>query len=209
VRGARFFYIIYLVFSGGGAPPPAPQVLNKGTHNPMSNATPGPFAHSIDAGHRRRSSHVGPVPTGLRDLKLWQEAVAIAAEALRALKHAGRRESSAVLQRIALAATAIPETIADGYSRAEALDQQRLFESARLNVATFETHLAIARQAGILPPDVVAQLLSRLNTVGRLLNGYLTYVERQNAERDDGVLRLSSATAAAPLRKSVDEVHCA
>jgi four helix bundle protein len=154
------------------------------------------------------------VPNGIRDLKLWQEAVTLASDALRALKHTGRRESRAVLERMALAATAIPEAIADGYSRVEALDQQRLFESARRNVSTFETQLAIARQAGVLPPDTVAQLLSRLNTVGRLLTGYLTYVERQRAaepsgDRDEGVLRLSPAAAAPPLRKALDEIHCA
>lgn len=147
---------------------------------------------------------------GLRDLKLWQEAVTLAADALRALKHTGRRESRAVLDRMALTATAIPEAIADGYSHAEALDQQRLFESARRNVSTFETQLAIARQAGALPSETVAQLLSRLNAVGRLLAGYLTYVERQRSgDRDEGVLRISSATTAAPLRKTVDEIHCA
>lgn len=150
------------------------------------------------------------MPNGLRDLKLWQEAVTLAADALRALRHAGRRESRAVLDRMALTATAIPEAIADGYSHAEALDQQRLFESARRNVSMFETQLAVARQAGVLPADTVVQLLSRLNAVGRLLAGYLTYVERQRSgDRDEGVLRISSATTAAPLRKTLDEIHCA
>jgi len=150
------------------------------------------------------------MPNGIRDLKLWQEAVTLASEALRALRHAGRRESRAVLERMALAATAIPEAIAEGYSHAEAVDQQRLFESARQNVSTFETQLAVARQAGVLPPDTVAQLLSRLNTVGRLLSGYLTYVERQRTgDRDEGVLRISPAAATPPLRKALDEIHCA
>jgi four helix bundle protein len=150
------------------------------------------------------------MPNGIRDLKLWQEAVTLASEALRALRHAGRRESRAVLERMALAATAIPEAIAEGYSHAEAVDQQRLFESARRNLSTFETQLAIARQAGVLPADTVAQLLSRLNAVGRLLAGYLTYVERQRSgDRDEGVLRISPPAAAPPLRKTVDEIHCA
>ena len=118
-----------------------------------------------------------------------------------------------MLERMALAATAIPETIADGYSQVEAVDQQRLFESARRNLSTFETQLAIARQAGVLPTDTVTQLLTRLNGVGRLLAGYLIYVERQRAAEPygdrDGLLHISPAAPAPPLRKAVDEVHCA
>lgn len=153
---------------------------------------------------------VPPMNTGVRDLKLWQEAVALAAEVIRAVRLSSKRERQPLLERLAAAASAIPETIADGYARLDALDQQQLFESARRTLSAVETQLAVARQAAILSPDLTAQLSTRTANVGRLLAGYLTYVERQRTtERDEGVLRISPAAASAPLRKPLDEIYCA
>lgn len=150
------------------------------------------------------------MPAGVRDLKLWQEAVALAADVARAVRNASKRERQPLLERVTLSAATIPEIIADGYARVDALDQQRLFESARRSLATLETQLAVSRQAALLPAESMAQLMGRAGTVGRLLAGYLTYVERQQvAEREEGVLRISPATAGSPLRKALDEIYCA
>jgi four helix bundle protein len=150
------------------------------------------------------------MPPGVKDLKLWQEATALAADALRHARHAARRDSMAFLDRVIVTASGVAEVIADGYARTDALDQQRLFEGARRGLATLETQLAIARQAGLLPAEASAQLSGRATTVGRLLAGYLSYVERQRTgERDEGVLRISPAAAGSPLRKTLDEIYCA
>jgi len=143
-------------------------------------------------------------------LKLWQEATALAADVLRHARHAAKRDSMAFLDRVIVTAAGVAEAIAHGYGRTEALDQQRLFESARRGLATLETQLAIVRQAGLLPAEASTQLAARAAVVGRLLAGYLSYVERQRtAERDEGVLSISPAAAGSPLRKALDEIYCA
>lgn len=147
---------------------------------------------------------------GVKDLKLWQEAVALAAEVVRAARHSMRKERNVFLERLISTASALPESIAEGYSRSEALDQQRLFEASARSLSALETQLAIAKIADLIPGGVVTPIITRAATVGRLLTGYLTYVERQRtAEREDGLLRISPAAAASPLRKTLDEIYCA
>lgn len=148
--------------------------------------------------------------TGVKDLKLWQEAVALAGEALRAARHHGRKEFPWFVDEMVGAAIAVAIGIAEGYGRGDALDQQRVFEQARRSLTIFETHLAIARHAAALPQDALAALAARATTVSRLLAGFQTFIERQrSAEREEGNSRISPATPSSPLRKTLDEIYCA
>lgn len=147
---------------------------------------------------------------GVRDLKLWQEAVALAADVLRNARHGMRRETKSFLDRMTATAVSVPESIAAGYAQVEAAGQQRLFESAQTSMAALETQVAVARQAGLFPAEVAGQVSARLTSVGRLLAGYLMYVERQReTEDEERAFDGSSAAAAPPLRKPLDEVNCA
>ena len=147
---------------------------------------------------------------GVKDLKLWQEAVALAGETLRVARQHGRKELPWFMDALAAAATTVASGIADGYGRADALDQQRVFEQARRSLAAFETQLAIARHSAALPHEVVSALAARASTVARLLSGFLTFIERQkNAEIEEGTRKISPATASSPLRKALDEIYCA
>ena len=148
--------------------------------------------------------------TGVKDLKLWQEAVALAGETLRVARQHGRRELPWFVDALSAAATAVASGIADGYGRGDALDQQRVFEQARRSLAAFETHLAIARHSAGLPADALSALTARATTVTRLLAGFLTFIERQKAaELEEGTRRISPSAASSPLRKALDEIYCA
>jgi len=147
---------------------------------------------------------------GVKDLKLWQEAVALAGETLRLARQHGRKELPWFMDALAAAATTVASGIADGYGRGDALDQQRVFEHARRSLAAFDTHLAIAKHSAALPQDALSALATRAATVTRLLAGFLTFIERQkNAEIEEGTRRISPATAPSPLRKALDEIYCA
>ena len=62
----------------------------------------------------------------------------------------------------------------------------------------------MARQAALFSENTSAGLSQRLTVVGRLLHGYVSYVERQ-ATADEA--EASTAAAAAAVRESVDKVH--
>jgi four helix bundle protein len=121
-----------------------------------------------------------------------------------------RKERNSFLERLISTASALPEAIAEGYGRTAALEQQRQFEGAARSLSALETQLAIAKVADLLPGQVVTQCVTRAAVVGKLLTGYLSYIERQRSgERDEGVLRISPAAASSPLRKTLDEIYCA
>ena len=116
---------------------------------------------------------------GLRDLKLWQESVALAGDAVRLARDATRRETRAATDEVVRAALAAATAIADGYARERPAEQRDAFHEARRALAALETVLAVGRHAGILPAASVAPLGSRASAVGRLLAGYVLFVERQ------------------------------
>jgi four helix bundle protein len=115
----------------------------------------------------------------IRDLKVWQEAVALGAEVVRCAKQGARRETKVVTDQLMLSALAAASTIADGYGRYTAPEQRQLYRSAKRELLRLETQLAIARQADLISAQIHADLTSRVQSVGRLLGGYLVYLERQ------------------------------
>ena len=129
--------------------------------------------------HARNFASILPTMAGsIRDLKVWQEAVALAAETVRAARHA-KRETKVVTDDIMLRALAAAGAIADGYGRYTAPEQRQLYRSARRDLLRLETSLAVAKQAGLVSPQTHTSLHNRIQIVSRLLSGYLVYLERQ------------------------------
>lgn len=116
---------------------------------------------------------------GIRDLKVWVEATALAADVLRALRPANRREIKVAVDAAISSASAVSLRIADGYARYEPAEQHRMYTAARRELTRLETHLGILRQAELLPAATHAGLGSRIQQVHRLLAGYLVYLDRQ------------------------------
>ena len=119
----------------------------------------------------------------IRDLKLWQEAVALAGEVIRALRPANRREVKSVVEHVMATAIAVATHVADGYARYEASEQHELYTAAKRELLRLETHLALARRAELLTAERDAELSTRAQSVARLLVGYLAFLDRQIADR--------------------------
>lgn len=120
----------------------------------------------------------------LKDLKVWQEAVGLAADVIRATRHGNRREVKVVAESTMLTAIALAEHIAEGYGRYTASEQRQTYRAARRDLLRLETQLAVARQADVLSAGHLPQLSHRAQLVGRLLGGYLVYLDRQLAHPD-------------------------
>ena len=116
---------------------------------------------------------------GLRDLRAWQEAVALGAEVIRALRQTNRREIKSFTEHTMMTAAVMAEHIAEGYGRYAPGEQRQLYRAARRELLKLETAIAIARQAELLSAPSHAQLTARIQTVNRLLSGFLVYLDRQ------------------------------
>jgi four helix bundle protein len=128
--------------------------------------------------------------TGFKELKLWQEAVALGADVVRTAKGWPREHRAfgeSAIERAAVVACAV----AAGYATALTDVQLAEYRAAERALGDLDTRLAIARHAGLLSAAAAAQLASRSVSVARLLTGYVGYVERQVA---------ASAIATAPTR---------
>ncbi|HEU4995292.1 MAG TPA: four helix bundle protein [Gemmatimonadaceae bacterium] len=115
----------------------------------------------------------------LKDLKVWQEAVALGAEVIRGMRQTNRREIKAITERTMVTAMLMAEHVAEGYGRYAPGEQRQLYRAAKRELMRLETSLAIARQADLLSAAHHAQLAARIQSVGRLLSGFLVYLDRQ------------------------------
>jgi four helix bundle protein len=121
---------------------------------------------------------------GLRDLKVWQESVALGGDVTRIVQRHAKRETRELTQRLLYEALTLAAAVADGSSHPAPSDQRERFRDARRALLAVETHLAIARHADLVPAQAAAQLGARTQAVGRLLAGYLSYLDRQVEEEE-------------------------
>ncbi len=139
-----------------------------------------------DDGLSVRSANLASMGLVLKDLRVWQESVALGAEVIRALRQANRREIKAVAEHTMLTALVMAEHVAEGYGRYEPDEQREMYRMARRHLLRLETSLAIARQAELITATQHAELAARAQGVNRLLSGFLVYLDRQvGAERSD------------------------
>jgi four helix bundle protein len=116
---------------------------------------------------------------GAKDLKVWQEAVALGADVIRAVRQTSRRETKAFTDQLLTSAGAPAAYIAEAHALASVADQRACYLRAKHALADIETRLAIARHAELLSPTTLAQLTTRVAAVSQLLGGYLAFIERQ------------------------------
>jgi four helix bundle protein len=137
---------------------------------------------------------------GLRDLRVWQEAVALGADVIRALRSSNRREIKAIAEHTMITAMLVAEHVAEGYGKYGPGEQRQLYRLAKRHLLRLETSLAIARQAELLSATNHAQLSVRIQTVSRLVSGFLVYLDRQlGVGRVDGDTP-TSVPASSPSR---------
>lgn len=134
--------------------------------------------------------------SGIRDLRVWQEAVALAGEVVRTLRPAARREVAPVVTRIMTTAFDAAAAIAEGYARHDPTEQRQRYADARRCLVQLDSDLAVARQAEMLGAAPHAALSDRIQVAQRILAGYLVYLDRQ-LELPPGVTRLHPAVPGA------------
>jgi four helix bundle protein len=118
----------------------------------------------------------------LRDLKVWQESVALAGDVARVVRQSSRRETKAFTDQLMLTALSVAEHVADGYARYTPVEQRHLYRAAKRALLRVETQIAVARHGELITANAQTDLLTRIQIVQRLLGGYLVYLERQLEE---------------------------
>ncbi len=123
--------------------------------------------------------------SGVRELRLWQEAVALGGDVVRAARQGMRRETRTVSDALMTTALSIGTHIADGYARPTAPEQRESYIAGKRALLRLETELAVARHADLLAAGSFTELTARSAQVARLLAGYVVFLDRQIAESAD------------------------
>lgn len=117
--------------------------------------------------------------SGLRELRIWQDAVALGGDVIRAVRPQVRRETRPVSDAILATALSVATHVADGYARYTPAEQRESYMLAKRALLRLETEVAVARHAELLPAGLLSELPSRVAGLTRMLTGFLVYLDRQ------------------------------
>lgn len=117
------------------------------------------------------------MPSSVRELRVWQEAVGTAGEVAKLARKA-RPESRALVDVLIKCSAEVALAIARGHTKEGAIAQRDGFRLARDAIASLETGIAIARHAELFPATTCADLGLRAGHTARLIVGYVTYLDR-------------------------------
>ena len=109
-----------------------------------------------------------------RDLIVWQKAMALTAEAYRLAKLMPRTEQYRLTNQLLRAAASVPANIAEGHGRGTRKDDANFIAIARGSLAETDTHILLAIDVGLLPPEKVERALDLSLEVAKMLNSLLT-----------------------------------
>lgn len=90
-----------------------------------------------------------------------------------------REELYGLTSQIRRAAVSIPSNIAEGRSKRTTRDFLRFVNIAYGSVAELETQLMIAQNLGYLSSDALNLLLKEIGSVGKMLNGLVSGLEKR------------------------------
>jgi four helix bundle protein len=143
-----------------------------------------------------------PMSSGLRELKVWQEAVGLAADVVRAVRPTIRRETKIISDALMTTALSVASHIADGFARPSPAEQRESYLAAKRALLRLESEMAVARHAELVAAGSFGDLAARGGQVARLLTGYLVYLDRQIAERDSAGSSAAAASTGVATRDS-------
>ena len=144
-----------------------------------------------------------PMSSGLRDLRVWQEAVALAADVVRAVRPSIRRETKVISDALMTTALSVASHIADGFARPSPSEQRESYLAAKRALLRLESEMAVARQAELVAAGTFGDFAARGGQVARLLTGYLVYLDRQITDREPAASSTATTTPGATTRDSV------
>ena len=125
---------------------------------------------------------------GLQRLEVWKRAkdfaLRIYGEVLPLLPPEEKWNLSSQLRR---SSSSIPANIAEGYRRFYYQENVRFCYNARGSLEETLSHLVFSFEAKYIPDTLFKELSTEGDEIGRMLNGYITYLKRsKQGEKEPG-----------------------
>lgn len=116
-----------------------------------------------------------------RDLRVWTEAMELAADAYRVTRSFPREEVFGLTSQIRRAAASIPANIAEGYGRESSGNYVNFLKNAQGSLKELETHLLLSVKVELTLSRDVEPLMERAESVGKMLRGLMRSVQQSGA----------------------------
>jgi four helix bundle protein len=115
-----------------------------------------------------------------RDLRVWNEAMELAADCYQVTRTFPREEMFGMISQIRRAGASVPANIAEGYGRESTGNYVQFLRNAQGSLKELETHVLLAVKVSMTSRDNAAPLLDRAEIVGKMLRSLIRSVK--NAE---------------------------
>ncbi len=112
-----------------------------------------------------------------RDLRVWNESMALAENCYRSTKSFPKDELFGLTSQIRRAAVGIAANIAEGYGRESTGSYTQFLRIAQGSLKELETHLLLAMRVGLLKQEAAEGLLESCESVGKMLRSLIRSVE--------------------------------
>jgi four helix bundle protein len=118
-----------------------------------------------------------------RDLKVWQEAMALAVACYELTRTFPKEETYGMVSQIRRASSSIAANIAEGHGRETTASFIHFLRTAQGSLKELETHLILSARVRLATSDCIDPLITQCDCVGRMLRA-LTRSLQQRLERE-------------------------
>ena len=122
------------------------------------------------------------------DLIAWQKAMDLVEEVYKITKRFPKEEVYGLASQLRRAVVSIPSNIAEGHSRKGSREFLHGLSIAHGSLSEVETQIEIASRLGYVSAEDSSRCFQMSAEVGRVLNGLISSLERNAAQRRDAGL---------------------
>ncbi len=119
-----------------------------------------------------------------RDLKAWQEAMALAVDVHRQLAKVPVAATRALTDQMWRSAISVPANIAEGYGRDSTGSYVQFLKIARGSLKELETHILLAQRIGVFDGRDTQPLLANSESIGKMLNALIRSIKSRSTLSD-------------------------
>jgi four helix bundle protein len=123
-----------------------------------------------------------PSINSYRDLRVWQDAMALAECCYRLTRQFPRDELFGLTSQIRRAAGSIPANIAEGHGRENTGSFVQHLRISQGSLKEMETHLLLADRVGILPEQDLQPVLAQCESLGKMIRALIRSLQDKAAK---------------------------
>jgi four helix bundle protein len=134
----------------------------------------------VALGKRQLWVEIFAVIASYRDLKVWQEAMALAEGAYHLTTILPKTRADALAEQMCRSAISVPANIAEGYGRESTRSYIQFLRIARGSLNELETQILLAQRLRFVDFTQTAVLLASVEATSKMLNGLIRSLREKN-----------------------------